>query len=219
MGNSGGATSRLVSFTGNRFTRCGTGGFVIGLYDDVIDLSIGAYQQGNFFSDCGKTDGTQGWIVYAVGMNADLTRVRIDHNIVSNPNAKTTAFCRQVGGYAGTIDAGSTKIGNILPSLGTPDNLILSGVGPDWLQGSAAVDVASISAGRAGTASVTVTGAVVGDFVTGVSGSTVLDSGLVFGVAEVTADNTVTVQILNPTASPIDPASRTYYATVRQRTL
>lgn len=207
-----GATNRQIAFAGNTYIRCGTGGQVFQQSDDIVDVSVS-----DFFLDCGKTDGTQGWIWFTSGANADVTGLHLDHCTVSNPSSKTTAFARVTGGYAGTVDSTSTKIGNVLPSLGTADNLILSGVGPDFLQGSAVVDVASISAGRAGTASVTVTGAAVGDFVMGVSGSTALDSGLVFGVAEVTATNTVTVQILNPTAGSIDPASRTYYATVRKR--
>lgn len=80
------------------------------------------------------------------------------------------------------------------------------------LSGSATSDVASIAAGTVATVSITVTGAVVGDFVV-FSTSAAPAAGLIIS-AVVTAANTVEVRLANPTGSAIDPASMTYYARV-----
>jgi hypothetical protein len=80
------------------------------------------------------------------------------------------------------------------------------------LTASAALDFASIAAGAVGTHSHTVTGAATSDFVI-VSPPGNLTAGLVF-CAYVSAAHTVTIRIINGTASPIDPASATWHIAV-----
>jgi hypothetical protein len=84
------------------------------------------------------------------------------------------------------------------------------------LFGSTTSNVANIIAGAIGTVSVTVTGAVVGDYVEDISTSAAIDAGLIMS-GEVTAADTVTIKLHNTTAGGIDPASMTYYAKVRRR--
>lgn len=73
---------------------------------------------------------------------------------------------------------------------------------------TATLDFASIAAAAVGTLTATVTGAVVGDFAV-VSPPAALTAGLVHS-AFVSAANTVTIRLINGTASAIDPASATW---------
>lgn len=82
------------------------------------------------------------------------------------------------------------------------------------LTGTATWDPASIAAGGTATTTVTVTGATLGDFVERVSLG-VSTAGLVVS-ATVTASNTVTVVLQNPTAGAIDLASSTVSVAVRR---
>lgn len=76
------------------------------------------------------------------------------------------------------------------------------------LTATATLDFASIAAGAVGTLTATVTGAATGDFVI-VAPPGNLSAGLVVS-AFVSAANTVTIRIVNGTASAIDPASATW---------
>lgn len=70
------------------------------------------------------------------------------------------------------------------------------------------VNFAEVAAGATGTATMTLTGAKVGDVV--VANAPSLTSGLVFAGAAVTANNTVTLRVVNATASPIDEGLGTF---------
>jgi hypothetical protein len=76
------------------------------------------------------------------------------------------------------------------------------------LTATATLDFASIAAGAVGTLTATVTGAATGDFVI-VAPPGNLAAGLVF-CGFVSAANTVTIRIINGTASPVDPASAAF---------
>lgn len=75
------------------------------------------------------------------------------------------------------------------------------------LTGSTTVDVTSVSAGTTGTTTATVTGAAVGDPV--YVGASAITAGIIF-TAQVTATNTVTIYLTNPTSGALDPPSATY---------
>lgn len=74
--------------------------------------------------------------------------------------------------------------------------------------GTAALDLGSVAAGESGTGTITVTGAAVGDVVA--VNPPALTTGLAFAGATVTGANTVTVYVVNATASPIDNAEATF---------
>lgn len=74
--------------------------------------------------------------------------------------------------------------------------------------GTASVDFTSISAETTGSATITVTGAAVGDVVA--VNPPALTTGLAFAGAAVTGANTVTVYAVNATANPIDNAAATF---------
>ena len=80
--------------------------------------------------------------------------------------------------------------------------------GPQIVRGTAAVDPASISAGAAGTASISITGLQATDIVVLEPPST-LEAGLVYRGCIVAAGS-VTILLTNPTASPVDGASKTW---------
>jgi hypothetical protein len=82
------------------------------------------------------------------------------------------------------------------------------------LYGSYAIDFASIAANTVSTTGVIVSGAAIGDEVTVIEPDTLNNSLWVTG--KVTAANTVTMKILNPTAGAIDPPSLTYKIIVRK---
>jgi hypothetical protein len=215
FGFSTGARCRELSFTNNSFARCGLGGQVFQQADDVVSVTI----SDNLFIDCGKADGTQGFIYLVSVGTADVTGLHLDHNTVTNPNTKTTAFARVVGGYAGTIDSTSTKIGNVLPSLATADNLTLSGVGGDWLQFSATFDPGSLALGASGAIqTVAATGVALGDYVDAVSFS--LDAAGVTFPAYVSATDVISYFAHNlGGANPVDLSSGTIRFRVRKRVL
>lgn len=79
--------------------------------------------------------------------------------------------------------------------------------------GTATIDPASIAAGATATTTITATGAAVGDFVIVAPGVSL--AGLVM-TSYVSAANTVTVVLYNPTAGAIDLASSTWKARVLQ---
>jgi hypothetical protein len=84
------------------------------------------------------------------------------------------------------------------------------------LTGSATIDAASIANGAAGTiGTVTVTGAVLGDVVVGVSCSLDIQGLQLTGA--VTAANTVTIRARNDTGGAVDLASATYRARVQKQ--
>jgi len=79
------------------------------------------------------------------------------------------------------------------------------------LNGTATLDPASLAAAATATATITVTGAAVGDFVIVSPGVSL--AGLVM-TAYVSAADTVTVVLYNPTAGAVDLASSTWKAKV-----
>ena len=84
----------------------------------------------------------------------------------------------------------------------------MSGKIHSFLAKDVAVDLPSINAGAVGSATATVEGARAGDVVVCNVAST-LNAGLVPVTAVVTADDTVTVYVLNTTGGALDAASQT----------
>ncbi|MFI7630266.1 hypothetical protein [Microbispora rosea] len=82
------------------------------------------------------------------------------------------------------------------------------------LVASQAVDFSSIAAGAVGTSSVTVTGAKVGDVVA-LGAPSGVNASLIWS-GYVSAADTVTIRMFNPTGGAIDPASATWKVAVFQ---
>ncbi|MBP2704404.1 hypothetical protein JOL79_11325 [Microbispora sp. RL4-1S] len=82
------------------------------------------------------------------------------------------------------------------------------------LQGSATLDFPSISAGTVATLTITVAGAAAGDRVA-VGAPTTVNASLMW-CAHVSAANTVTIRLYNPTGGSIDPSSATWKVSVFQ---
>lgn len=78
------------------------------------------------------------------------------------------------------------------------------------LTGSGTIDFPSTLAQASGDATITVTGAAVGDFVIPIMPSP--PSGCAFVCLGVTAPDTISFRFVNPTAAPVDPASGTFSA-------
>jgi hypothetical protein len=76
------------------------------------------------------------------------------------------------------------------------------------VQGSANVDPASIAAGAKGTATISVSGLLATDTVV-LEPPAALEAGLVYIGHQVTA-GTITINLYNPTAGPIDGTSRSW---------
>ena len=74
---------------------------------------------------------------------------------------------------------------------------------------TASVNPASIAANTRGATDFTVTGAKTTDIIV-VNPPSDLEDDLLFVGAAITADNTATIYLYNPTASPIDGAAKTY---------
>lgn len=107
--------------------------------------------------------------------------------------------------------ADSVTVTTLAASTGITTGKIAIGGGSDLLKvaiSSPSVNFAEIADGATGTATVTVTGAKVGDAV--IVNPPALEAGLIFNGAAVTAANTVTIYLTNVTAAPIDPAAATY---------
>lgn len=155
-----------------------------------------------------------------IDVTAGVSHCLVDNHVVeSGTRTGTTAYRLGAGtsGYFRDNDPGTVDT--------TIDNNATAGawtVVDQYTRDVAAIDAnqtrdpASINAGEVGTFDVTATGAEVGDaaIVTPPSG---LDAGLVF-CAFVTASNTVTVRMINGTASPIDVASGTWRVKVIKQT-
>lgn len=76
----------------------------------------------------------------------------------------------------------------------------------------ATVDLGSVAANTSETETATVTGVKVGDIV--IAEKPTLEAGLLIGTCWVSAADTVSIQVGNLTASPIDAASETWTFTV-----
>lgn len=85
---------------------------------------------------------------------------------------------------------------------------------PTFLSGSGASAGATLASGSTTTRTITVTGALLGDFV---QASFSVDMGAISIDAKVTAADTVTVVLANNTAGGITFSSGTVYASVQQR--
>ena len=85
------------------------------------------------------------------------------------------------------------------------------------LAGSATIDFASVANGSQTSATVTVTGAALGDVVVGVSHSVAVPSGALL-VGDVTSANTVTAKLINHTGAALDLSSGTVRAVVMRVT-
>jgi hypothetical protein len=111
------------------------------------------------------------------------------------------------------VTSGVNGQGNINNAC-TTANVGAAFFSPRWsnLSTTATLDFGSIAAGATATLTITVTGALVGDAVYLGPPST-LEAGLM-ATAFVSASNTVTVRLGNMTASPVDPASATWRASV-----
>jgi hypothetical protein len=96
-----------------------------------------------------------------------------------------------------------TVIANTL-SVGSEGTLVLR-----LRSGTAAIDPPSIAATTRGAATFTLTGAKVGDVVQ-LQPPAALNDDLIYCGADVTADDTVTAYLYNPTGAPIDDASQTW---------
>lgn len=72
---------------------------------------------------------------------------------------------------------------------------------------SATVDLGSVAANTSEIETATVTGVRVGDRVVAIK--TALEAGIIIGSCNVTADDTVAIQVINTTGSAVDDASET----------
>lgn len=72
---------------------------------------------------------------------------------------------------------------------------------------SVTIDLGSVAANTSEEETATVPGVRVGDLV--VVAKSDLDAGLVIGTSRVTADDTIAIQVINTTGSPINAASET----------
>jgi len=99
-----------------------------------------------------------------------------------------------------------------LDALITANTVRIASIEDSHLTGSAVIDFPSIAAGLVVEDTITVTGANVGDAVSLGVPSTV-DTNLMWS-GYVSAADTVTVRLYNPTAGAIDPASATWKASV-----
>jgi len=109
-----------------------------------------------------------------------------------------------------SFSAAANLVGALLPILqgGTNKNLSISSL---FLTGSSVINFASVADNAvSATSNVSVTGAVAGDFVIGVSASGDIDT--TNGISlhgSVTAADTVGVFLINDSGSPFDAASQT----------
>lgn len=71
----------------------------------------------------------------------------------------------------------------------------------------ATVDLGSVAANTSEEETATLTGVKTGDVV--VVSKSDLDAGIILGTVRVTADDTIAIQVINTTASPVDAASET----------
>lgn len=104
-----------------------------------------------------------------------------------------------------SITKGNQELARLLESM-LADLTALHGSFSGILTGSATWDAGSIADGDEEVKEITVTGAALGDFVLVSSSIDVADLGL---VAQVTAADTVTAQLLNNTGGAIDLTSET----------
>lgn len=141
----------------------------------------------------------------------------------------TNTWTLQSGGGAGTPGGsngeiqfndsgafGGLNLSTGLASDGTDLTVDTSTVAPMPLYGQGVIDFASISAGNCGEDTVTVTGADAGDAAYVRLPATF--TGDLTATAYVSASDTATIRLCNPTGSPIDPASATYGVVVQQLT-
>jgi hypothetical protein len=95
---------------------------------------------------------------------------------------------------------------------------IIHNVTETVLEGTATADVGALAAGASGYVNVTITGAVVGDYVETVSAAP--DLGDAFEVtARVSAANTVRVRVRNAGTASADPPSSTYRVRIRRQSI
>jgi hypothetical protein len=73
---------------------------------------------------------------------------------------------------------------------------------------TATVDLGSVAANTSETETATVPGVKIGDFV--IAEKPTLEAGLIIGTCWVSAADTVSIQVINTTAAPIDEASETW---------
>lgn len=106
-----------------------------------------------------------------------------------------------------TLKFGDTTITQHFSAKGLSIN---NGTSVTFLKaGTVNIDPPSIGAGTKATVNVTISGAAVGDLVFLTPPETI-ETGLVYVGASVTAADTVTVALYNPTAAAIDGVSRTW---------
>lgn len=95
----------------------------------------------------------------------------------------------------GTADVGALAIGT---------STVVKGI----TYGSASLDPASINGNSTGTVTTTITGAATGDIV--IVNPPALTTGLAFAGCAVTSADTLTIYLVNATASPINNAAATF---------
>jgi hypothetical protein len=98
------------------------------------------------------------------------------------------------------VTRGTAAVGALAVGTGT----VVKGV----KYGTASVNLPSIANAESGSATFTVTGAKVGDIV--IVNPPSLTTGLTFGGAAITADDTVTVYATNASAAPINEAAKDF---------
>lgn len=146
---------------------------------------------GNLFQSNSAATDVEAVRAIAVGTGASISNVVVGINQYDFPNAGTT--WNPVNGASGTVRMDPPLL---------------------W-HGKATYDAPSIAAASEVSTAVTVTGAKVGDAVTALSFSP--DLGAVVPRASVTATDTVTVRLNNPTAAEIDPGSTVIRVTVARQ--
>jgi len=164
---------------------------------------------------------TAGGFVPAEWATTTLADIEITGNTVDLANAKAHLQVIQSSttSISGLVIRDNTPRGSATAmSVITASGSIGYGHGAQ-LQGASVIDVASIPGASFGQASVTVAGAALGDILTGWGTSAALPAGVTILGGDVTAADTVVLNLFNKSGGALDPASMTYYASVRKRLL
>lgn len=160
------------------------------------------------------------------GTAIGLSRVVVKDNVVVGTAYNYQLALSEVN--SGSL-SGAVLNGNAFAPAATVSNFTLTrgrAHFADWggnavldaeLQGGTVIDVGAIAGASFGVATVTVTGAAAGDILAGWGTSAILPVEIIIFGGQITATDTVVLNLFNSSGSSVDPASMTYYATVRKR--
>jgi hypothetical protein len=145
--------------------------------------------------------------------NCNVVDSRIENNVHYAPTDVTRINCYQVVNSANLQDNRIAQ--NQAKTNGGTITNVYTGLTPTIMRASATYDPPSISAGASATTTVTVTGAIMGQYAIASFSNSLASLTL---TAYVSAANTVTCVFHNPTGSPVDLASGTLRVTVLSAT-